>query len=156
SAQYHGEIAMKRMTLLIAMLVASLTATAAEDAGVVKTAKGGVTIQRGGEKIAAAPGSKVETADRIVTGADSSVGIILRDNTLLSAGPNSTLVLERFAFDSTTHEGVIDASVKRGTLSVVSGKIAKQSPGAVQFRTPNAILGVRGTEFLIDAGPGEE
>ncbi len=65
-------------------------------------------------------------------------------------------MLERFAFNSTTHEGVIDASVKRGTLSVVSGKIAKQSPGAVQFRTPNAILGVRGTEFLIDAGPGEE
>jgi len=147
---------MTRVIVLIAALVASLAAAAAEDAGIVKTAKGSVTIQRGSDKVAASPGAKVEAADRIVTGADGSVGIILRDNTLLSAGPNSTLVLERFAFDSTTHEGVIDASVKRGTLSVVSGKIAKQSPGAVQFRTPNAILGVRGTEFLIDAGPGEE
>jgi len=147
---------MIRLIVLVAALAATAPATAAEDAGVVKTAKGSVTIQRGNEKIAAAPGAKVAAADRVTTGADSSVGIILRDNTLLSAGPNSTLVLERFAFNSTTNEGVIDASVKRGTLSVVSGKIAKQSPGAVQFRTPNAILGVRGTEFLIDAGPGEE
>jgi hypothetical protein len=147
---------MMRIMLLVAGLAAALPAAAAEDAGVVKTAKGSVTIQRGSEKIAASPGAKVAAADRIATGADGSVGIILRDNTLLSAGPNSTLVLERFAFDSTTHAGTIDASVKRGTLAVVSGKIAKQSPGAVQFRTPNAILGVRGTEFLIDAGPGEE
>ena len=147
---------MIRLILLVAGLAVAAPAASAEDAGIVKTAKGSVTIQRGSEKIAAAPGAKVATADRVTTGANSSVGIILRDNTLLSAGPNSTLVLERFAFNSTTHEGVIDASVKRGTLSVVSGKIAKQSPGAVQFRTPNAILGVRGTEFLIDAGQGEE
>ena len=147
---------MMRIMLLVAGLAAALQAAAAEHAGVVKTAKGSVTIQRGSEKIAAAPGARVAVADRIATGADGSVGIMLRDNTLLSAGPNSTLVLERFAFDSTTHAGELDASLKRGTLSVVSGKIAKQSPGAVQFRTPNAILGVRGTEFAIDAGPGVE
>src|SRR5215831_10793386 len=147
---------MIRLMLLVAGLAVAAAALPAEDAGIVKTAKGAVTIQRGGEKIPATPGTKIAAADRVTTGADGSVGIMLRDNTLLSAGPNSTLVLERFAFDSTTNDGVIDASVKRGTLSVVSGKIAKQSPGAVQFRTPNAILGVRGTEFLIDAGPGEE
>lgn len=147
---------MTRLMLLVAGLAASLPAVSAEDAGVVKIAKGSVTIERGNDKIAASPGARVETSDRIATGADGSVGIILRDNTLLSAGPNSTLVLERFAFDSTTHAGTIDASLKRGTLSVVSGKIAKQAPGAVQFRTPNAILGVRGTEFVIDAGAGEQ
>jgi hypothetical protein len=150
---------MTKLLLLVAGLAAALPVTSAmsaEDAGSIKIAKGAVTVQRGGEKIAAKPGERVVIADRIVTGADGSVGIILRDNTLLSAGPNSTLVLERFAFDSTTHTGELDASLKRGTLAVVSGKIAKQSPGAVQFRTPNAILGVRGTEFVIDAGPGEE
>jgi hypothetical protein len=150
---------MTKLPLLIGALAAALTVTPAmpaEDAGTIKNAKGTVTIQRGSEKIAAKPGAGVATADRIVTGADGSVGIILRDNTLLSAGPNSTVVLERFAFDSTTHAGELDASLKRGTLAVVSGKIAKQSPGAVQFRTPNAILGVRGTEFVIDAGAGEE
>ena len=147
---------MIRAIPMIAGLTICLAAAAAEDAGTVKIAKGRVTIHRSTATIAAVPGTAVSAADRIVTGADGSVGIILRDNTLLSAGPNSTVVIERFAFDSTTNAGVIDASVKRGTLAVVSGKIAKQTPNAVQFRAPNAILGVRGTTFVIDAGPGGE
>jgi hypothetical protein len=40
-------------------------------------------------------------------------------------------------------------------VAVRSGKIATQSPESVRFRTPNAILGVRGTWFVIDAGAGE-
>ena len=143
-------------TLWVCLLLAiAWPLAAAEPAGVVKTVRGQVAIERLGAAAAAAPGARVHAGDRIVTGADGRVGITLRDNTLLSAGPNSTLDLERFDFDSTTHAGAIDASVKRGTLAVVSGKIAKQSPEAVRFRTPNAILGVRGTSFVVDAGPGE-
>ena len=42
-----------------------------------------------------------------------------------------------------------DASLKKGSLSVISGRIAKQSPDAMTLRTPSAILGVRGTEFVV-------
>lgn len=140
--------------LSVAVLALGLAGTAlaeAIEAGTVKTAKGTVTVERAGQKVAAAPGVKVYAADRVLTGADGTVGITLRDNTVLSAGPNSTLALEKFAFDSTTHAGTIDATLKRGTLSVVSGKIAKASPDAVTFRTPTTTLGVRGTEFVIEA-----
>lgn len=140
--------------LFLALLAAGLAGTAAADApaaGTIKTVKGGVTVERAGAKIAAAPGVKVHAADRVLTGADGTVGITLRDNTLLSAGPNSTLTLDKFAFDPTTHAGAIDATLKRGTLAVISGKIAKTSPGAVTFRTPTTTLGVRGTEFVIEA-----
>lgn len=136
---------------VLALGLAGTTLAAATEAGTVKTAKGAVTVERAGQKIAATPGVKVYAADRVLTGADGSVGITLRDNTVLSAGPNSTLALEKFAFDSTTHAGTIDATLKRGTLSVVSGKIAKASPDAVTFRTPTTTLGVRGTEFVIEA-----
>ena len=71
------------------------------------------------------------------------------DNSLLSAGPNSTLTIDRYAFDSTTHAGQFDASLRRGTLAVISGKLVKQSPGAMRVRTPSTILGVRGTEFVV-------
>ena len=40
-----------------------------------------------------------------------------------------------------------------GTLAAVSGKIAKQSPGAMKVRTPSAVLGVRGTEFAARTEP---
>ena len=131
---------------------AATMAFAAGEAGMVKTLKGSVSIERGGQKQAAAIGGSVLESDRVVTGADGSVGITLRDNTMLSAGPNSVLELDKFAFDSTTHAGTLQASVKRGSLAVISGKIAATSPDAVSVRTPKTTRGVRGTEFIIEAG----
>lgn len=138
--------------LFIGLAAAVNTVWAANEAGTVKTVKGSVAIERSGQKQAVVVGAHVLAADRIVTGADGAVGITLRDNTMLSAGPNSTLDLNKFAFDATTHAGTLDASVKRGTLAVISGKIAKASPANVRFSTPTVTLGVRGTEFIIEAG----
>ena len=136
-------------------LIASATSAFAEDVGQIKVAKGAVHLERGGQKIPAAVGAKVRQADVIVTGPDGSVGIVFLDASLLSAGPNSALAIDRFYFDSTTNQGAFDTSLKKGTLAVVSGKIAKQSPDAMRVKTPAAILGARGTDFLVRAGaPG--
>jgi hypothetical protein len=126
----------------------------AQEAGVIKTSKGSATLERAGATLAASVGSKVLVNDRVLTGADGAVGIMLRDNTMLSAGPGSSLQMNKFVFDTTTNTGAIDAHVKRGTVAVISGKIAKASPENVSFSTPNLTLGVRGTEFVIDAGTG--
>ena len=148
------------MNRLIAGLVLSAAAAAfsttafADDVGQIKAAKGTVHIERDGQKLSAAVGEKVRQSDKVVTGADGSVGITFVDNSLLSAGPNSTLAIERYAFDPTTHAGAFDTRLSRGTLSVVSGKIAKQTPGAMTVRTPAAILGVRSTEFVVRADDG--
>jgi hypothetical protein len=138
---------------LALMVALGNAALAAETAGQVKTLKGSATIERsGGQRMPAAVGLPIQVSDRVVTAADSSVGITLRDNTMLTAGPNSVVDLSKYAFDSTTHAGELDASVRKGTLAVISGKLAKANPQNVQFRTPNAIMGVRGTEFVIEAG----
>ena len=142
---------MKAAAGLITML-AAMSAYAGDEAGLVKDVKGVATIERGDQKIAAKPGTRLLVSDRVVTGADGSVGITLHDGTMLSEGHNSILTLNKFKFDSTTHEGELDASLKRGTLAVVSGKLSKSSPDAVKYRTPSSILGVRGTEFLLEAG----
>lgn len=139
----------------LAMMLVAVTAHAENEAGMVKGATGIVTIERGEQKIAARAGALILVSDRVVTEKNSSVGITLRDGTLLSAGSNSTLNLNKFTFDSTTNAGALDASLKRGTLAVVSGKLSKSSPGSVTYRTPTAILGVRGTEFVIEAGSTE-
>ena len=143
-------------TLVAAVLAAAAAGVAAaEHAGVVKIVRGEAAIERAGVRLPAVAGARVHAGDRIVTGADGRIGIALRDDTMLSAGPNASLVLDRFAFDSTTHAGGIDASLARGTLAVRTGRIARERPESVRFRTPNAILGVRGTRFVIDAGAGE-
>jgi hypothetical protein len=129
-------------------------AAGANDVAQVKTAKGPVHIERAGQKLPATVGARIQQSDTVVTGADGSVGIAFVDNSLLSAGPNSVLAIERYAFDPTTHAGAFDSRLSRGTLSVVSGKIARQTPGAMTVKTPTAILGVRSTEFVVRADDG--
>ncbi|HTQ74965.1 MAG TPA: FecR domain-containing protein [Burkholderiales bacterium] len=141
----------RRLILVCALGLAPVGAFAA-DIAQFKVAKGAVYLERDGKRTPAQVGTHLQATDVVVTGADGSAGITFIDNSLLSVGPNSVLQIERYAFNSTTHEGVFETMLSRGTLSMVSGKIAKQSPDAVKVKTPSSILGVRGTEFLVRTG----
>ncbi len=139
-----------RHFVAVAVLALAVTGFAqAQDVGQIKVAKGTVHVERDGSRLPAAVGMAIRQSDTLVTGADGSAGVTFSDNSLLSTGPNSVLVVDQYRFDSTTHAGKFDASLKKGTLAVVSGKIVKQSPGAMRVRTPAAIMGVRGTDFMV-------
>ena len=132
----------------VAATLLALPVRAAE-IGQIKVAKGAVAVERNGQAMAGSVGLRLEAADVVRTGADGSAGITMSDNSLLSLGPNSVLALDRFDYEPTTSEGRFDAQLQRGTLAVVSGRIAKQSPQAMTVRTPSATLAVRGTEFVV-------
>lgn len=133
----------------------SSAAFAATEVGKVKTAKGSVVIVRDGKEIPAPAGTPVQQADRILTKADGSAGITFNDNSMLSLGPDSTLDISRFSFGATSQPDTLEATLHRGTLSAVSGKIVAKSPEAMRIRTPTTILGVRGTEFFVQVtAPG--
>ena len=135
--------------LLVVLTALWLAAPARADVGQIKVATGQVFVDRKGQSLPGRVGMPLENDDVVRTGVDGSVGITMRDNSLLSAGPNSILSLERFEFDPTTNDGRFDAQLRRGTLAVVSGRIAKKTPQAMTVRTPSAVLGVRGTEFVV-------
>ena len=139
-----------RLALMVAALLLASQPNAA-DIGRIKITKGQVTVEREGNVIHAIVGARVQTSDKIMTGADGSVGITMDDDSVLSAGPNSVLSLDRYAFDPTTNQGRFDAGLNRGTLTVISGRIAKSSPDAMTVRTPAILLGVRGTTFAVSA-----
>lgn len=136
-----------------ALSVLAASAAVAQDVGRVKTVKGTVHIEREGRREPAQVGTGVRQADTLVTGPDGAVGVTLADDTLLSTGPNSILVIERFVYDG-AKPGALEAALTKGTLAVVSGRIAKQAPDAMRVKTPSAILGVRGTEFVVRASDG--
>ena len=136
-----------RWTALIVFMFA--TAALAAEVGEVKVVKGAAHIERGAERLAVRPGMPVQQSDKVVTGADGTVGITFSDSSLLSIGPDSRFAIDRYAFDSTTHAGRFDSTLSKGTLAVVSGKMVKQSPEAMKVRTPSSIMGVRGTEFVV-------
>jgi hypothetical protein len=139
---------MRNMWIVVAALAVSGPALAA-DVGLIKVSKGSVQIQRGSEKLAATVGAAVQPADVIVTGADGSAGVTFSDNSLVSVGPNSVFAIDKYSFDSTTHVGEFEGNLKKGRLAAISGKMVKQSPESMKIRTPSAIMGVRGTEFVV-------
>ena len=134
---------------LFGLMITAATSATAADIGQIKLVSGQVSVERQGQALPARVGLRLEAADVVKTGSDGAVGITMRDNARLSAGPNSVLALESFDFDPTTSAGRFDARLSRGTLAVSSGRIAKQSPQAMTVRTPTAVLGVRGTEFVV-------
>ncbi len=129
---------------------------AGEQVGMVKTVRGSVSIERGEARMPAIVGVPLQQNDRVRTGDNASVGVTLNDNTLLSAGPRSLIVIDKFAYDSTTNKGGMSIGIRRGTLAVATGRIAKETPESVDFHTPTSVLGVRGTEFVVEVEGGSD
>jgi hypothetical protein len=142
--------AARRVAFGLALLGWVASATAA-DIGQIKVSRGQVSVERNGHAMPGSVGARLQPGDVLKTGPDGSVGITMTDSSLLSAGPNSVLLLDHYEYDDVTDKGRFDAQLKKGSLSVVSGRIAKDSPEAMTVRTPAAILGVRGTEFIVTA-----
>lgn len=121
----------------------------AQAAGTVKTAAGQATIDSGGTTRPAQPGVPLAIGDTVRTGPDGSVGITLKDNTLLSLGPSTAFRLEEFLFAPAQGQLQLSGNIASGSLHYVSGAIARLRPQAVQVKTPSGIIGVRGTRFVV-------
>ncbi len=150
-----------RLAAACALALASWSAPAwAQDPpkaiGQVKTASGAASVDHGHGEGAQPlhPGDPLFQSDTVSTGGDGALGMIFIDNSMMSLGANGTLALDRFSFDAVTHKGAFESSLKRGTLAVKSGQIVAQTPEAMKIKTPAAILGVRGTDFLVRADGG--
>jgi hypothetical protein len=130
-------------------IISIATSAAADDpAGIIKTFKGAASIVRQERVVPAAGGLKIFKGDTVKTGPDGSLGIIFEDDTLLSLGPNSEVVLNEYIFAPAQGNMSIVIRMIKGTVAYLSGIIAKLSPQSVKFETPTATLGVRGTRFF--------
>jgi hypothetical protein len=139
------------LAVVLAIGFTAISARAEDAIGQVKTAKGEVKVLRHGAPQPLAVGDHVFQTDSISTAKGASVGITFVDNSMMSLGPSSQLALDQFQFDTTTHAGVFNTSLTKGTLAVKSGQIVQQTPEAMHIKTPAALLGVRGTEFVVRA-----
>jgi hypothetical protein len=149
-----------RCAVVMALLVWSLAAGAqgvdSGLAGMVKRVSGTVTLERAGVSSPVRPGTLLRVGDRITTSSPGGVGIVLADDTLVTAGPGSKVEVGDLKFDSTTHEGNIFIRLFKGALHFVTGLIGKQKPENVKIETPTAVMGVRGTEFIVETAGAKE
>ncbi|UFS69329.1 FecR domain-containing protein [Geomonas sp. RF6] len=120
--------------------------------GVVKSAAGKVLVMRGGSAIGVSQNDKLYRGDVVETASDGKAGLVLEDDTMISLGPRSRIAIEEFIFHPEQGRLSLVTRIFRGTVSFISGRIAKLAPSLVQIMTPQGTVGVRGTHVLIRVG----
>lgn len=137
--------------LIVAILLCSLleNASASPPVGIIKSVNGTVYLRSAKVTVKAVPHMRISQGDYITTDRHSSVGLIFEDDTVLSLGPNSEIIIESFLFNPADSELSFVARMVKGTFSFITGQIAKLAPTKVTLLTPEATLGVRGTTFLV-------
>lgn len=149
---------MKKLTLaaLLVTFATANVAVAADTIGFVKTVSGTASIVRGGVETRVSVGSPLYEDDTIKTGKDSSLGVTMKDGTTLSAGPETEILLDQYAYAPKQQQLGFVARVSQGTLDFVSGMLGKLAPESVAIETPTGTIGMRGTHFVVRVAPGQK
>jgi FecR protein len=125
--------------------------------GILKVVKGDVQIVQAsdGKTVAAKLGQKVFPKDIIIAGKDSRAKIVMIDNNEINISPDTK-------FEIKSYEYKPEDDKKNVLLNVMYGKVrAKVSQhyegdNKFQVKTPSAVAGVRGTDFMTSFDPATQ
>ncbi|MBX3021670.1 MAG: FecR domain-containing protein [Bdellovibrionales bacterium] len=133
-----------------AFLLAGGLARAQNVHGVLRVVKGDVQIKsaKTGQTGKARLGSQVYPKDTIITGKDARAKIVMVDNNEINVSPESQIEIQNYEYDP-------NAGKKDVLLNVIYGKVRSKveqkydgKTTKFQIKTPSAVAGVRGTDFL--------
>jgi len=139
-----------RLPITIGLTACLIASPAFAEIARIKQSSGTAFVERNAQQIKPAPGLQLLAGDKLVTGKDGRMSLTFVDNTRFAVGPNSQIAVSEFQYDKTRQKGSFVTQVDRGSLAVSSGKIAKSDRDAMKVRTPNTLLGVRGTKFIVE------
>lgn len=155
--------------ILAVLLAFSPAAQAAAPAniGVASAVRGSVrAVAPGAAGRVVETGKPMFSRDKVTTGSDGKLQILLRDETSFTIGANSELELDEFVFNPDTNTGKVSAKIAKGAFRFVTGKVARRDPARMQVETPVGTIGIRGTmtagtvsgseATIVLLGPGPE
>jgi hypothetical protein len=155
-ARHRAAVALLSASVVGAGLLAGTAqaqSAALAPVGMVKVTTGQAFIESNGQRSLAALGSPVYMGSRLTTAGNGTLGVTFRDETVMSLGPDTQLVIDQYVFAPRQAQVGLIASLARGTLNYVSGQIAKIRPESVNVNTPTGMIGVRGTQFVVRVDP---
>lgn len=142
------------IVVFIASLFLSTPLFAQEVSGVVMVVKGDVKItSKDGKTESAKVGKKVFPGDTIVAAAEGRAKIVMSDKNVLNVSPDSKIVIEKYENDGKDKKNV--------ELNVLYGKVRASveqkydgDKSKFNIKTPSAVAGVRGTDFMTSFNAG--
>ncbi|MGZ3722973.1 MAG: FecR family protein [Bdellovibrionales bacterium] len=139
-----------KLLMGLILLLSVSVASAQNVDGVLKVVKGDVQIKsaKTGQTVKARIGEKVFPKDVIITGKDARAKIVMVDNNEINVSPESQIEIQHYEFDP-------NAGKKEVLLNVIYGKVRAKveqkydgKTSKFQVKTPSAVAGVRGTDFM--------
>ncbi len=136
-------------SLLLILLVLTLTpAWSDTKVAVAKIVKGKVTLTTNNNVVELKEGEWVTSGSMVKTSNKSFVKLVFVDKSQMNVGPNSTMKIEKFL------------DKEPGVIDLVNGKIRSQvtkdylqinekNKSKLLIKTSNAVMGVRGTDFIL-------
>ncbi|RQO80781.1 FecR domain-containing protein [Acidovorax sp. FJL06] len=96
-------------------------------------------------------GSTALPGQRITTGKDEVLHVLLQDQSALTLGPESELVIDEFRYDDSARKGKIRLNLRQGIVRVVGGYISKNEP--TEINTPHALVEISGGIASVSTSP---
>jgi hypothetical protein len=131
------------------LLIFSISLFASEGSGFIKKLKGTATIIRENNNIEAKIGMPIYEKDKINTSSSSSIGIIFKDNTLISLGANTSYIVEEYQFNPEEKKEKFISRLQKGSMACLTGLMPKVNKDAMKIKVKTASMGIRGTHFLV-------
>lgn len=108
--------------------------------GTIKITSGEVTIMRDGQSIEAGKGMDVLVGDKLQTGPNSAVGVVMNDNSRFSLGPDSDRAIK--APQCTLGKDPGEFNLRLTEVKPMDGEVAKlRTPLAMTLLMPTTVLG---------------
>ena len=147
-----GMMFSRKLLIIVSFVMALLTLPSAASAanfvaGKVAYVSGSVSVLRDDTLMPLEPNATIYSADIILTGNDGRTKLAMNDGSSIYIGRNSRISIEDYTLSHT--------SLFRGVMNLLWGKarfvVAHLNSGNASFsvRTSTAVLGVRGTNFIV-------
>lgn len=100
-------------------------------------------------------GDAIFVGQSISTGANGHVHIRFIDDAFVSVRPNAKLTVEQYNYDPRNPSGNrVRFELSQGVARLITGKAGQAAKENFRLNTPVAAIGIRGTDFLVQAKPG--
>ena len=98
-------------------------------------------------------GDPIFYGDTIKTDEGGKSQIMFVDQTVMTIGSNTELVVDEFVYDPDNKDGKLLSTIKSGSVKILTGKISEKNPENLVVDTPAGTIGTRGTEFKAAVDP---
>jgi hypothetical protein len=101
-------------------------------------------------------GASIAVGDRIETTANGHVHVRFVDNAMVSVRPESILEVQSYRFDATNPQAnEVRLKMAQGVGRSISGAATEADKSRFRLNTPIAAIGVRGTDFIVQASAND-